>query len=1288
VHFTSTDGAAILPANSTLTNGVGTFSSTLNTAGSQTITATDTVTSSITGTSNTITVTSTAATHFAISAPASATPGVAFNFTITALNLSNGTATGYSGTVHFTSTDGSAILPADSTLTNGVGTFNSTLNKAGSQTIIARDTVTSSITGTSNLIVVGAQSTITTLTLSFTSVNTGTPVTLTATVQAGGSPVTTGRVKFCDAMATYCEGPAIFDAAQLTSGGTASIKLMLGIGTHSIKAVFAGTNSDVKSSSATQALTVTGTYPTTTTIVASGSTGNYTLIATVAGSNTQTPTGTVSFLDTSNGNASLGTATLGAGTVTVWGSTPVSTSPGTGANPNSEAVGDFNGDGRPDLAIANQGSNTLTILLGNGDGTFTSAVSPATGTNPDSIAVGDFNGDDKQDLAVANYSSNIVTILLGNGDGTFTAASSPATGNHPSSVAVEDFNGDDKQDLAVANYSSNTVTILLGNGDGTFTAASVSPVTGNLPQSLVVEDFNGDGTQDLAVANNGANSLTILLGNGDGTFTAASVSPGTGFAPISIAVGDFNDDGIPDLAVANGDNSITIQLGSGDGTFTLKSAPTAGNNPHSVAVGDFNGDGKQDLAVSNFDANTATILLGNGDGTFTAAASSPSTGTNPSSIAVGDFNGDGKQDLAVTNRISNDATILLDTSITTATATLSNVSVSSGGTHNVDASYPGDTNYSLSLSGTAPLAGLQTTPTITWATPVAIIYGTALSATQLNATASVPGTFVYNPPAGMVLTAGTHLLNVTFTPTDTTNYTTATASVQLTVNKATPTITWAIPVAISYGTALSSTQLDATASVSGTFSYNHTTGTVLAAGIHTLSVTFTPTDITDYTTQIASVSLTVNKAALVVASNNETKVYGAALPTLTGTITGLVNGDNITATYFTTATATSPVGTYPITATLNDPNGRLPNYSVTLNQGTLTITQYALTAIANNATKVYSTVNPAFTGTVTGAANGDTFTESFSTTATLSSLVGAYPIVPSVTGANLSQYTVMAVDGSLTVTQAATTTTLSASSASITPGQSLTLTAQVKSSTTGTPTGTVNFYDGTLLLNTASLSNGTAGYTTTTLASGVSHALTAVYAGDANFTGSNSGSATTVTVTPLGFTLSVEGPTSQTVIPGNSLTFSYNIAPTYSVYPGPVTFSVSGLPAGASSAFSASTIAANAGPQNVTLTIHTAAITAMRQSNYYAPWTLRGKASFAIVLLLLPFARIRRMRRRLDKHLLIVLLLLTSAGAAVGLSGCGTSNGFVGQRPKNYIIAVTAISGNVQHTSTVNLNLQ
>jgi uncharacterized repeat protein (TIGR01451 family) len=248
VHFTSSDGAALLPADSTLTNGVGTFSVTLNSPGSRTITATDTVTSSIAGTTGAISV-SGPANHFSVSAPAAATAGAPFNFTVTALDSANNIITGYAGTVHFTSTDGAAVLPANSTLTNGVGTFSATLNSAGSRTITATDTVTAATTGTSGPINVGVNATSTTLTSSQNPSQVGQAVTFTAAASSsGGTP--TGTVIFKD-------GAVVLGAGTLSAGGIATFTTStLALGSHSITASYAGATTFAASASASLIQTV------------------------------------------------------------------------------------------------------------------------------------------------------------------------------------------------------------------------------------------------------------------------------------------------------------------------------------------------------------------------------------------------------------------------------------------------------------------------------------------------------------------------------------------------------------------------------------------------------------------------------------------------------------------------------------------------------------------------------------------------------------------------------------------------------------------------------------------------------------------------------------------------------------------------------------------------------------------------------------------------------------------------------------------------------------------------
>jgi type II secretory pathway component GspD/PulD (secretin) len=351
----------------------------------------------------------------------------------------------------------------------------------------------------------------------------------------------------------------------------------------------------------------------------------------------------------------------------------------TGANPDFVTSGEFTTDGFLDLAVANYTDGTVSLFLGNGDGTFQTPTVTTVGNGPASIATGNFNAgsaaadpDNDLDMAVANQNSNSISILLGKGDGTFTTGTPLTTGNGPVFVVASDIEALGTPDLIVANKTDNTIEVFRGKGDGTFTALTPF-AAGTAPTSIVTDDFDGDGKLDIAVTNSGDNTLEIFLGNGDGTFKKG-VTYATGVTPLFVAPGDFNGDGIIDLAVADsGDatatnsvgDAVSIFLGNGDGTFLSTANPRldfpAGTNPTSIAVADYNVDGRPDLAVTAQGDNSVALLLGIGGGSFSSFVELQ-LGTSPDSCVTEDFNADGIPDLAVTNNGSNTVSIILNSS--------------------------------------------------------------------------------------------------------------------------------------------------------------------------------------------------------------------------------------------------------------------------------------------------------------------------------------------------------------------------------------------------------------------------------------------------------------------------------------------------------------------------------------------------------------------------------------------------------------------------------------------------
>ena len=359
--------------------------------------------------------------------------------------------------------------------------------------------------------------------------------------------------------------------------------------------------------------------------------------------------------------------------------------------PQAVITADFNNDGRLDVATANSGSNTVSVLLGNADGSFQPAQSSATTPGNWSIAVGDFNADGNQDIATA--SGGDVNVLLGNGNGGFQAPSSIHLNLPASSVAVGDFNGDGKLDLAATTndylppdggfYSIPTsngyANVLLGNGTGSFAAPIARYVGNGYFASAAVADFNGDGKHDLATVSSEMpfnlydGIVSVILGNASGLGATTSYTTG-GIAPGAVVVGDFTGDDILDLATAG------ILTGDGNGAFQLVSL---GDSPTDLAPADFDGDGNLDLVWVDGDVS---VRLGNSDGTFRQPIVVATEATG--GVAVGDFNGDGRPDLTTANRYANGVAVLLNDGVwDTPFVSINDVTVTEGNTGNVSAEF-------------------------------------------------------------------------------------------------------------------------------------------------------------------------------------------------------------------------------------------------------------------------------------------------------------------------------------------------------------------------------------------------------------------------------------------------------------------------------------------------------------------------------------------------------------------------------------------------------------------------
>ena len=842
----------------------------------------------------------------------------------------------------------------------------------------------------------------------------------------------------------------------------------------------------------------------------------------------------------------------------------------------------------PTVTGANLGNYSVTyvdgtLMVGQAALTVTAAnASRAYGAaNPAFTASGSGvqNGDSFTDTATT-------AAIPASPVGTYCRSYPAVTGANLSNYAVAYVDGILTVGQAALTVTASNASRAYGAANPGFTASgsgvqngdsfTYTATTAAIPASPV-------GTYSIVPAVTGANLSNYAVAYVDGTLTVGQAALTVTAANASRAYGAANPAFTASgSGVQNGDSftytATTAAIpASPVGTYSIVPAVT-GANLSNYAVAYVDGALTVGQAALTVTASNASRAYGAANPAFTASGS-------------GVQNGDSF----------------------TYTATTAAIPASPVGTYSIIPAVTGAnlSNYSVVyVDGTLTVG--QATPVITWVPPTAISYDTALSATQLDATASVAGTFTYTPAAGTILSAGLNQLSVNFIPTDAVDYTTQTATVNLVVIPAAPVINWTDPASIIYGTALGSTQLDAiavqpngTTTVGGTFVYSPALGTVLSAGTHPISVTFTPTDSSDYTSLTKTVSINVLPATLVLSANDATKTYG--------------------------------------------------------------------------------TSNPSLTGTVTGAENGDVFTESFTTSASTLSNAGSYPIIPSVSGPNLAFYIQTVNNGTLTITKASVISTLTLSSASVAYGLPVNMTLALQSATSGTPTGTVSFFDNGNLIGTSSVTAGIATFSTTSLLVG-NHVVTTLYSGDTNFNAqtvaATSGS-NTVAITPLDFSFQVTSSPTLHGVYGTSGQYTFHITPIGGSYPGIVQFTIDGSrgPTMATYTFSENSLPKDGGPADITLTVDTRKLAGMDR-----PFDLSNRlGSIALGLFLIPLASVRRLRksgRKLARAISMSALLLLTLGGIASLTGCGS-----GYRSMDNPIVVIATSNGVQHTVTIDYHI-
>ena len=1203
---------------------------------------------------------------------------------------------------------GSAVTLNGSSCSSPV-TYQTAMLEPGSHSVYAAysgDTLHSA--GNSNTVThaVTADTTAVTLATSATSVSVGQPVTFMATVTpssldpSANGPA--GTVQFFD-------GSTSLGIITLSSSSPYTAVLTtssLGAGTHSISANYVSSGGEFTGSSSSISVTVTAgkiaptiTWANPANIVYGTALSGTQLNATatdatngnipVAGTFTYTPlagtvlpVGTVnlqvSFTPTDTSTYSTQTATV---TLTVTAVTPTL----------SLTCAEVTYDGNPHACVG-----TVTGVGGatvGGSWSYTPASETAAGSYPVTGTFTSTDGNYQGGTATGTLKIDpaAVTATAGSYNGVVDASShapsacavtgaytgSLSCTNNPASVGPAVGSG---TVLPVVSGGTANFAITLVNGSWNISVAPSTTTTVSCPASVIYSGLaqtpctatvtgSGGFSQTLTVSytnNTNAGTATASASFAGDTNHAASSNSGSfaiNPAPVTATAGSYS--GVVD-ASAHSPSACAVT-----GAYTGSLSCT--NNP--ASVGPAVGSGTVLPVVSGGTLSNFAITAVNGAWSITQAALTPTTTTVSCPASVG-YSGLAQTPCTATVTGSGGLSQSLTVSYTNNT---------NAGTATASASYAGNTTYASS-SNTANFTINPAAVTATAGSYNGVVDASSHAPSACAVTGAYTGSLsCTNNPAsvGPAVGSGT-VLPVVSGGTANFAITLVNGSWNISVAPSTTT-TVSCPASVIYS-GLAQTPCTATVTGSGGFSQTLTVSYTnnTNAGTATASASFAGD--ASHAASSNSASFTINPASQAITFTQPTSpvIYGVSPITLSAT--GGASGMPVVFSIDASSTGSGIISGSTLTVTgvgnvIIDANqaGNSNYLAATQVTRSIVVNLAALTVAANNASRVYGIANPAFTGSVTGALKGDTYTETYSTIATINSNVGTYPIVPSAVGANLSDYAVTVQNGILTITQAGTTTSMNASSSSVTPGQTVTLTAQVASATTGTPTGSVTFYDGTTLLATVPLTAGTATMSTGSLTAGSANTLQAVYSGDNNFTTSTS-SISSVTVASLDFTVAVLGSPSNTVQPGTVATYQVALTPLYGNYPGQVSFAASGLPSGASVTFSPSTIAFDGGKQTIKVTVQTPAAAKLE-----LPGIGRKLAPLTLAFLLIPLfgaRKLRRQGRRLSR-LACLMLLLGCSLAGVVMTGCGGAA--FKQSVQTYTVTVTSTSGNMQHSASVTL---